>query len=149
MMAQQGGSLLKFDKYDGLPVFLTLLPQARAKTKTALGCASRESHPSEDLSELPPLLVSVAGQEYQRRCCHRKTGRPWPVFWTVGPARYLIATLMQLPAQVGLGANLQCCCPFSVFTRHTNGCVSVSGYAAIKLRKKTSPLTTYPNSNEL
>ena len=25
---------------------------------------SRESHPSEDLSELPPLLVSVAGQEY-------------------------------------------------------------------------------------
>ena len=25
---------------------------------------SQESHPSEDLSELPPLLVSVAGQEY-------------------------------------------------------------------------------------
>ena len=25
---------------------------------------SRESHPSEDLSELPPLLMSVAGQEY-------------------------------------------------------------------------------------
>ena len=28
------------------------------------GRASRESHPSEDLSELPPLLVAVAGQEY-------------------------------------------------------------------------------------
>lgn len=25
---------------------------------------SRESHPSEDLSELPPLLEAVAGQEY-------------------------------------------------------------------------------------
>ena len=25
---------------------------------------SRDSHPSEDLSELPPLLVTVAGQEY-------------------------------------------------------------------------------------
>ena len=46
--------------------FNTQLPQARAETETALGCASRESHPSEDLSELPPLLVTVAGQEYQR-----------------------------------------------------------------------------------
>lgn len=26
--------------------------------------ASREFHPSEDLSELPPLLEAVAGQEY-------------------------------------------------------------------------------------
>ena len=29
----------------------------------ALGCAHRDSHPSEDLSELPPLLVTVAGQD--------------------------------------------------------------------------------------
>ncbi len=28
------------------------------------GRASRESHPSEDLSELPPLRAAVAGQEY-------------------------------------------------------------------------------------
>ena len=71
------------------PVFLTLLPQARAETETALGCASRESHPSEDLSELPPLRVAVAGQEYQRWCCHRKTGRPRPAFWTNGSANHL------------------------------------------------------------
>ena len=72
-----------------MPVFLTLLPQARAETETALGCASRELHPSEDLSELPPLRVAVAGQEYQRWCCHRKTGRPRPAFWTNGPANHL------------------------------------------------------------
>lgn len=29
--------------------------------------ASRESHPSEDLSELPPLRAAVAGQEYHCR----------------------------------------------------------------------------------
>ena len=87
VLAQQGGSLLKFDYR--LPVFLTLLPQARAETETALGCASRELHPSEDLSELPPLRVAVAGQEYQRWCCHRETGRPRPAFWTNGPASHL------------------------------------------------------------
>ena len=58
----------------------TLLPQARAGAETALGCASRDFHPSEDLSELPPLRVAVAGQEYQHWCCHRETGRPRPVF---------------------------------------------------------------------
>ena len=89
MMAQQGGSLLKFDFENRSPVFLTLLPQARAETETALGCASRDSHPSEDLSELPPLRVAVAGQEYQRWCCHRKTDRPRSAFWTNGPANHL------------------------------------------------------------
>ena len=97
ILAQQGGSLLKFDFENRSPVFLTLLPQAqnkpkvhsRAETGTALGCASRELHPSEDLSELPPLRVAVAGQEYQRWCCHRKTGRPRPAFWTNGPANHL------------------------------------------------------------
>ena len=58
----------------------TQLPQAGAETETALGRASRDFHPSEDLSELPPLRVTVAGQEYQRWCCHRETGRPRPVF---------------------------------------------------------------------
>ena len=29
----------------------------------APGSAHRESHPSEDLSELPPLLAAVAGQD--------------------------------------------------------------------------------------
>jgi len=62
---------MKFDLSIVLPVFLTLLPQAWAEAETALGCASRDFHPSEDLSELP-----LSGQEYQRWCCHRKTDRP-------------------------------------------------------------------------
>ena len=39
-------------------------PSCRAAYGPASGDALRDSHPSEDLSELPPLLVSVAGQEY-------------------------------------------------------------------------------------
>ena len=34
---------------------------------TAVGTALREFHPSEDLSELPPLLETVAGQGYHCR----------------------------------------------------------------------------------
>ena len=34
---------------------------------TAVGSALRESHPSEDLSELPPLFETVAGQGYHYR----------------------------------------------------------------------------------
>mgnify|MGYP003528249359 CR=1 FL=1 len=73
-----------------LPVFLTLLPQAwmvthpGQKRKLRVAHASREFHPSEDLSELPQ-----PGQEYQRWCCHRKTDRPRSAFWTVGPASHL------------------------------------------------------------
>lgn len=97
ILAQQGGSLLKFD----CKRMIACIPDTtspgtkrpyshfRAKTETTLGCASRDSHPSEDLSELPPLRVAVAGQEYQRWCCHRKTGRPRPAFWTNGPANHL------------------------------------------------------------
>ena len=55
------------------------------KLKLRVAHASRELHPSEDLSELP-----LAGQEYQRWCCHRKTDRPRSAFWTVGPATHLI-----------------------------------------------------------
>ena len=45
-------------------LYLTLLPQVRAATGGPRWRASRESNPSEDLSELPPLLKAVAGQEY-------------------------------------------------------------------------------------
>ena len=55
------------------------------KLKLRVAHASREFHPSEDLSELP-----LPGQEYQRWCCHRKTDRPRSAFWTVGPAPHLI-----------------------------------------------------------
>ena len=54
------------------------------KLKLRVAHASREFHPSEDLSELP-----LSGQEYQRWCCHRKTDRPRSAFWTVGPASHL------------------------------------------------------------
>ena len=46
------------------PVFDTTPPGVRAATDGLRWHASRESHPSEDRSELPPLLVAVAGQEY-------------------------------------------------------------------------------------
>ena len=55
------------------------------KRKLRVAHASREFHPSEDLSELP-----LPGQEYQRWCCHRKTDRPRSAFWTVGSAPHLI-----------------------------------------------------------
>lgn len=42
-------------------------PRAKADNCTAAGAALRESNPSEDLSELPPLRVAVAGQGYHCR----------------------------------------------------------------------------------
>lgn len=54
------------------------------RLKLRVAHASRELHPSEDLSELP-----LSGQEYQRWCCHRKTDRPRSALWTVGPASHL------------------------------------------------------------
>ena len=60
------------------------------------GRASRESHPSEDLSELPPLLVAVAGQEYHywiagegraglpRSPAAMRNSPPQAVLWTDG-----------------------------------------------------------------
>jgi len=49
------------------------------RLKLRVAHASRELHPSEDLSELP-----LSGQEYQRWCCHRKTDRPRSAFWKLG-----------------------------------------------------------------
>ena len=46
------------------PVFDTTPPGGRAAADGLCWHTSRESHPSEDLSELPPLLATVAGQEY-------------------------------------------------------------------------------------
>ena len=41
--------------------------RAKAADCTAAGAALRESNPSEDLSELPPLFETVAGQGYHCR----------------------------------------------------------------------------------
>ena len=58
------------------PRFLTFVllalffatPQANGRSQTAAaGCRSRVLHPSEDLSELPPLRSVVAGQVYHYR----------------------------------------------------------------------------------
>ena len=52
--------------------------------------APRESHPSEDLSELPPLRAAVAGQEYRPTAYRGHTGsRP-----------VLIADCYSLPAGI-------------------------------------------------
>ena len=106
---------------------------SRAEAKTVPGRTSRESHPSEDLSELP-----LTGQEYQRWCCHRKTDRPRSAFWTVGPAPHLTCRFHADTCTGGSSRSLQCRCPFSIFTRHTNGCISVSGYSLRKVHEKAS-----------
>ena len=103
------------------------------KLKLRVAHASREFHPSEDLSELP-----LPGQEYQRWCCHRKTDRPRSASWTVGPASHLICRIHAVSYTGGSSRSLQCRCPFSIFTRHTNGCISVSGYALYKVQVRAS-----------
>ena len=108
---------------------------SRAETETALGCASRELHPSEDLSELPPLRVAVAGQEYQRWCCHRKTGRPRSAFWTNGPANHLPCRIDAEKLHRWVIARFSnVACQFSVSTWHTSGCISASGYVLEKVQ---------------
>ena len=109
---------------------------SRAETETVPGRTSRESHPSEDLSELP-----LSGQEYQRWCCHRKTDRPRSAFWTVGPAPHLQCRIHADTCTGGSSRSLQCRCPFSIFTRHTNGCISVSGYSLCKEQSRHFPVS--------
>lgn len=50
-------------------IFDTTSPRRGQRRKLRLVAVSRESHPSEDLSELPPLREeAVAGQEYHYHC---------------------------------------------------------------------------------
>ena len=53
-----------------------------------------------------------------------------------GPLPTLFAAFMQVYCTGGSSRFLQCRCPFSVFTRHTNGCISVSGYSLEKVLEK-------------
>ena len=62
------------------------------------------------------------------------------------PLPTLLAAFMQVDCTGGSSRSLQCRCPFSVFTRHTNGCISVSGYSLFKVQfravsgfRKSSP----------
>ena len=70
------------------------------------------------------------------------------------PLPTLIAAFMQILCTGGSSRSLQCRCPFSVFTRHTNGCISVSGYTLYKVQvrafsesRKSSPhyLSSFAN----
>ena len=132
-----GRFLPKFDCYFGCLYSDTTSPgrddqgHPGQKLKLRVAHASREFHPSEDLSELP-----LSGQEYQRWCCHRKTDRPRSAFWTVGPASHLTCRIHAVSYTGGSSRSLQCRCPFSIFTRHTNGCISVSGYLLRKVHEK-------------
>ena len=76
------------------------------------------------------------GQEYQRWCCHRKTDQPRSALWTVGPAPHLTCRFYADICTGGSSRSLQCRCPFSIFTRHTNGCISASGYSLGKVHDK-------------
>ena len=72
---------------------------SRAETETALGCASREFHPSEDLSELP-----LTGQEYHAGAViARQIGHDL-LSGRLDPLPTLLAAFMQLSAQVDLRA---------------------------------------------
>ena len=59
------------------------------------------------------------------------------------PLPTLLAAFMQIPCTGGSSRSLQCRCPFSVFTRHTNGCISVSGYALYKVQVKSIPFSLF------
>ncbi len=60
------------------------------------------------------------------------------------PLPTLSAAFMQSSCTGGSSRSLQCRCPFSVFTRHTSGCISASGYALYKVQvEKYSPFQYY------
>ena len=52
------------------------------------------------------------------------------------PLPTLLAAFMQNVCTGGSSRSLQCRCLFSVFTRHTNGCISASGYSLRKVHDK-------------
>lgn len=89
----------------GLPVFDTTSPGKGGKLKQRLS-ASREFHPSEVLSELPPLIESVAGQEYHCVLTRSLRNSLSLFYGRMGTARRLIwPSLMGNPPQAGLGAS--------------------------------------------
>ena len=102
------------------------------------GRASRESHPSEDLSELPPLLVAVAGQEYH--------------YWIAGEGRAGLprspAAMRNSPPQAVLGTDGNRSAPYlAVFdagASRTDGLGASSNVAAASL-SGASRQRTYPS----
>ena len=103
-----------------LPALFVATPQADGRFQTAAaGCRSTGLRPSEDLSELPPLLVAVAGQEYHywiagegraglpRSPAAMRNSPPQAVLWTDGnrSAPYLAVFDAGASRTDGLGAS--------------------------------------------
>ena len=114
------------------------------------GRASRESHPSEDLSELPPLLVAVAGQEYHywiagegraglpRSPAAMRNSPPQAVLWTDGnrSAPYLAVFDAGASRTDGLGAS------------YNVAAASLSGADVSKLPDMTASRRCFSKFNE-
>ena len=141
-----GRFLLKFD-YFWSPVFLTLLPQARneqahfrAETETACG-----SH----ITGIAPLRGSLRAAPFGTgvpTLVLSSQDRSATICFLDGRTRFppCLPLLCRLLCTDGSSRSLQCRCPFSVFTRHTSGCISASGYALYKVRvEKYSPFQYY------
>ena len=106
---------------------------SRAETETALGRASRDCTPPRISPSCPHCLwlwlgrSTNAGAVIARQACHSLlSGR-------TDPLTTFLAALMQISAQVGHRAFLQCRLPFA---GHTSGCFSASGYSFDKVHKR-------------
>ena len=131
----------------------------------AAGCtAPWASHPSEVLSELPPLLESVAGQKYH---CPQmeslRNGLPQTAFRTDGTARTFLAVIdSETLKSPDIKNPLSAPVIFSATGSHRASsavacpqagspiqeCISVTGYLLFKVQPGLlkKPFTTYPVS---
>lgn len=126
-------------------LYSTLLPQVRAaKLKPRLS-ASRESHPSEDLSELPPKLEHMTYHCILTGSLRNSRYHCFVVGW-VPLAAFIGRLLCGKPAQVGLGASSR----VAVSVRER---ISVAGcdrvrpvFFKVRQGAENNPLTTKPSS---
>ena len=132
-----------------MPVFLTLLPQAQMisdhlgqKLKLCLAAHHGNCTPPRISPSCPFQDRSTnAGAVIARQIGHDLlSGRS-------DPLPTLLAAFMQIPCTGGSSRSLQCRCPFSVFTRHTNGCISVSGYSLRKVQVKRIPFSLFSRTS--
>ena len=125
-----------------LPAFDTTSPSVGDRLKPRK-CASRESHPSEDLSELPPLLEAVAGQEYLTltRSLRNSLSYCFVDGWV--PLAALMASFMRKNRTGGSWRILQS--RFALVGRFARERISVAGYdragpVFFKVRKQIKPV---------
>lgn len=115
-------------------LYSALLPQTLGRRLKLCWRTSRAFHPSEDLSELPPLLETVAGQEYHCRLTGSlRNSPPQAAFW---PDKYRSSPCLAVfdggfPPQVSLRASSIAACRSS--KRSVSVCISVAGYEIFKV----------------